>query len=145
MPTSAISLFSQAVAVNLSYPRGTVKHFAVDGDVSSALSAVDLVIYGSFLEEQSFPEILVKAMSIGKPIIAPDLSMIGKYVSLYDFLSLVFMHEQIEFTKYIDLSGLLVYLHHLEWITSLSVFSFQLYQDSIFLMNKNSYSIGAYS
>ena len=113
--------------------------------MSSALSAVDLVIYGSFLEEQSFPEILVKAMSIGKPIIAPDLSMIGKYVSLYDFLSLVFMHEQIEFTKYIDLSGLLVYLHHLEWITSLSVFSFQLYQDSIFLMNKNSYSIGAYS
>jgi glycosyltransferase involved in cell wall biosynthesis len=85
MPTSAISLFSQAIAVNLSYPRGTVKHFAVDGDVSSALSAVDLVIYGSFLEEQSFPEILVRAMSIGKPIIAPDLSMIGKYVSLNDF------------------------------------------------------------
>ncbi|KAH8516887.1 hypothetical protein H0E87_005016 [Populus deltoides] len=78
--TGNYSAAVEAIAVNLSYPRGTVKHFAVDGDVSSALSAVDLVIYGSFLEEQSFPEILVRAMSIGKPIIAPDLSMIGKYV-----------------------------------------------------------------
>ncbi|KAJ6686492.1 GLYCOSYL TRANSFERASE FAMILY 1 PROTEIN [Salix purpurea] len=78
--TGNYSAAVEAIAVNLSYPRGTVKYFAVDSDVSSALSAVDLVVYGSFLEEQSFPEILVKAMSIGKPIIAPDLSMIGKYV-----------------------------------------------------------------
>ena len=91
-----------------------MKYFAVDSDVSSALSAVDLVVYGSFLEEQSFPEILVTAMSIGKPIIAPDLSMIGKYVSR-DFLSLFFMHKQIEFTKYIkkvdDLKDDLTFLH----------------------------------
>jgi hypothetical protein len=103
MPISVISLFPQAIAANLSYPRGTVKHFAVDDDVGSPLGAADLVIYGSFLEEQSFPEILVKAMSIGKPIITPDLSMIRKYVSLADFSSSVFMHQQIEFTMYIDL------------------------------------------
>ena len=98
-----MSLFPQAIAVNLSYPRGTVKHFAVDDDVGSLLRAADLVIYGSFLEEQSFPEILVKAMSIGKPIITPDLSMIRKYVSITDFSSSFSMHQQIEFTKYIDL------------------------------------------
>lgn len=57
-----------------------MKHLAVDGDAGSVLSAADLVIYGSFLEEQSFPEILMKAMCIGKPIVAPDLSMIRKYV-----------------------------------------------------------------
>ncbi|KAJ6344063.1 hypothetical protein OIU76_005736 [Salix suchowensis] len=79
-PTGNYSAAVEAIAVNLSYPRGTVKHFAVDDDVGSLLSAADLVIYGSFLEEQSFPEILVKAMSIGKPIITPDLSMIRKYV-----------------------------------------------------------------
>ncbi|XP_034904882.1 uncharacterized protein [Populus alba] len=78
--TGNYSVAVEAIAANLSYPRGTVKHFAVDDDVGSPLGAADLVIYGSFLEEQSFPEILVKAMSIGKPIITPDLSMIRKYV-----------------------------------------------------------------
>ncbi|CAK7348791.1 unnamed protein product [Dovyalis caffra] len=78
--TGNYSAAVEAIAVNLSYPRGAVKHIAVDGDVGSALLVADLVIYGSFLEEQSFPEILVKALSIGKPIIAPDLSMIRKYV-----------------------------------------------------------------
>lgn len=58
-----------------------VKHVAVDGDVDGVLSMTDLVIYGSFLEEPSFPEILIKAMSHGKPIVAPDLSNIRKYVS----------------------------------------------------------------
>uniref|UniRef100_A0A6N2MD68 Glycosyl transferase family 1 domain-containing protein n=1 Tax=Salix viminalis TaxID=40686 RepID=A0A6N2MD68_SALVM len=81
-PTGNYSAAVEAIAVNLSYPRGTVKHFAVDDDVGSLLSAADLVIYGSFLEEQSFPEILVKAMSIGKPIITPDLSMIRKYLKI---------------------------------------------------------------
>ncbi|KAJ6334596.1 hypothetical protein OIU78_011467, partial [Salix suchowensis] len=38
-----ISAAVEATAVNLSYPRGTVKYFAADSDVSSALSAVDLV------------------------------------------------------------------------------------------------------
>lgn len=52
-----------------------------DGDANKYLSISDLVIYGSFLEEQSFPEILVHSMCFGKPIIAPDLLMIKKYVS----------------------------------------------------------------
>lgn len=68
------------VALNLHYPNGIVKHIAVEGDVDGILNMADVVIYGSLREEQSFPEILVKAMCLGKPIIAPDLSNIRKYV-----------------------------------------------------------------
>lgn len=58
-----------------------MKHIANEaGEADNILAAADLVIYGSFLEEQSFPDILLKAMGFGKPIIAPDLSMIKKYV-----------------------------------------------------------------
>lgn len=75
--------FPQMIATKLRYPTGTVKHIAVDEDVDGYLSMVDLVIYGSFYEEQSFPEILKRAMCLEKPIIAPDHALIKKYVSLY--------------------------------------------------------------
>ncbi|XVF73098.1 hypothetical protein PTKIN_Ptkin12aG0173900 [Pterospermum kingtungense] len=78
--TSNYSMAVEGIALNLRYPSGVVKHVAVDEDVDSVLSMTDLVIYGSFLEEPSFPEILIKAMSLGKPIIAPDLPNIRKYV-----------------------------------------------------------------
>ncbi|XP_043713993.1 uncharacterized protein LOC122662420 isoform X2 [Telopea speciosissima] len=70
----------EAIARNLGYPRGSVRHIGINKDVNSFLSTADLVIYGSFLEEQCFPDILVRAMCFGKPIIAPDLTMIRKYV-----------------------------------------------------------------
>ncbi|KAI3818540.1 hypothetical protein L1987_12350 [Smallanthus sonchifolius] len=72
----------EEIASNLNYPRGTVNHAAIDDDddVYNILSIADLVIYGSFLEEQSFPDILIKAMCFEKPIIAPDISTIKKYV-----------------------------------------------------------------
>ncbi|XP_010261435.1 PREDICTED: uncharacterized protein LOC104600272 [Nelumbo nucifera] len=70
----------EAIALNLGYPRGSMKHVGIDGDVNSFLSTADLVIYGSFLEEQSFPEILIRSMCFGKTIIAPDLAIIRKYV-----------------------------------------------------------------
>ncbi|XP_076934702.1 uncharacterized protein LOC143601086 [Bidens hawaiensis] len=72
----------EEIASNLNYPSGTVNHAAADedDDVHKILSIADLVIYGSFLEEQSFPDILIKAMCFEKPIIAPDLTVIKKYV-----------------------------------------------------------------
>ncbi|KAL0538154.1 hypothetical protein IC582_027155 [Cucumis melo] len=70
----------EAIAQRLEYPRSVVKHFPVAADSDKALSMADLVIYGSCLEEQSFPKILVKAMGMGKPIIAPDLAIIRKHV-----------------------------------------------------------------
>lgn len=57
-----------------------VKHFAPDEDTESILSIADIVIYASFREEESFPSTLLKAMRFGKPIIAPDLSIIKKNV-----------------------------------------------------------------
>uniref|UniRef100_A0A2N9FPT6 Glycosyl transferase family 1 domain-containing protein n=1 Tax=Fagus sylvatica TaxID=28930 RepID=A0A2N9FPT6_FAGSY len=78
--TSNYGVVIEGIAINLKYPTGVVKHKALDVDADNVLSMADLVIYGSFLEEQSFPDILMKAMSFEKPIIAPDLSMIRKYV-----------------------------------------------------------------
>ncbi|XP_065859800.1 uncharacterized protein [Euphorbia lathyris] len=74
------SVALEAIAVKLHYPIGSVRHIVIDGDAGSVLNAADIVVYGSFHEEQSFPEILMKAMCIGKLIIAPDLPMIRKYV-----------------------------------------------------------------
>lgn len=64
----------------MTYPKDAVKHVSVAGNVDKILESSDLVIYGSFLEEQSFPEILMKAMALGKPIVAPDLFNIRKHV-----------------------------------------------------------------
>ncbi|KAF5744402.1 hypothetical protein HS088_TW08G01007 [Tripterygium wilfordii] len=78
--TNNHSAVVEAIALKLSYPTGAVKHISADGDAEGVLSMADIVVYGSFLEEQSFPKILVKAMCFGKLVIAPDLSMIKKYV-----------------------------------------------------------------
>ncbi|CAB80930.1 hypothetical protein [Arabidopsis thaliana] len=77
---SNYSVAIETISQNLTYPKEAVKHVRVAGNVDKILESSDLVIYGSFLEEQSFPEILMKAMSLGKPIVAPDLFNIRKYV-----------------------------------------------------------------
>ena len=69
----------------MTYPKDAVKHVSVAGNVDKILESSDLVIYGSFLEEQSFPEILMKAMALGKPIVAPDLLNIKKHVYFFSF------------------------------------------------------------
>ncbi|XP_010556580.1 PREDICTED: uncharacterized protein LOC104825864 [Tarenaya hassleriana] len=77
---SNYSIAVETIARNLSYPEDSVKHIGIDRNVDEILGTSDLVLYGSFLEEQSFPEILVKAMSLGKLVVAPDLPNIQKYV-----------------------------------------------------------------
>lgn len=76
-------MLPQTIALNLKYPNETVKHVPVDEDADAVLSTADLVIYGSFLEEHTFPGILQKAMCLGKPIVAPDLPMTRKYVGIH--------------------------------------------------------------
>jgi hypothetical protein len=56
-----------------------VEHVAVE-DTDNLLGISNLVIYGSCLDEQSFPSVLVQAMILEKLVIAPDLGMITKYV-----------------------------------------------------------------
>ncbi|KAL0426071.1 UNVERIFIED_CONTAM: hypothetical protein Sradi_1141900 [Sesamum radiatum] len=80
--TSNYSSAVETIARTLKYPNEAIKHVAVD-DANTVLSTADLVIYGSFLEEHAFPETLLKAMCFGKPIIAPDLPMIRKYVGYW--------------------------------------------------------------
>ncbi|PON49606.1 Glycosyl transferase [Parasponia andersonii] len=77
--TSNYSSAIEAIALNLKYPSGIVKHLPID-NADEVLTTSNVVIYGSFLEEQNFPDILIKAMSLGKPIIASDISIIRKYV-----------------------------------------------------------------
>eukprot|EP01018_Ginkgo_biloba_P037807 Gb_27708 [translate_table: standard] len=79
--TSTYGVALQAIALQLGFPSGSVQHVGVDGDVSVILSIADLVLYGSFREEQAFPSILVQAMSFEKPIIVPNLTIIQKYIA----------------------------------------------------------------
>lgn len=70
----------QAIASHLNFPDGAVQHYNLDGDVNSIIMLSDLVLYGSLREEQSFPPILIRAMSFEKPIIAPNLTIIKKHI-----------------------------------------------------------------
>ncbi|XP_020098703.1 uncharacterized protein LOC109717365 [Ananas comosus] len=70
----------ETFAFQVGYPKGIISQITDDEGMNNFLGIADLVIYGSFLEEQSFPTILMQAMSLGKLIVAPDLSMIKKYV-----------------------------------------------------------------
>lgn len=56
-----------------------MEHVASE-DKDNLLGISDLVIYGSCLNEQSFPSVLVQAMCLEKLVIAPDLEIIRKYV-----------------------------------------------------------------
>lgn len=64
----------------LGFRTGIVQHASQDDDVNILLSTADLVVYGSFHEEQAFPAILIRAMSLEKPIIVPKLPIIQKYI-----------------------------------------------------------------
>ncbi|KAL8541116.1 hypothetical protein ACS0TY_002406 [Phlomoides rotata] len=79
--TSNYSRIVETIALKLGYPKETVKHITVNGNNDPVISTADVVIYGSFLSENSFPDILLRAMCFGKPIIAPDLPATRKYVS----------------------------------------------------------------
>lgn len=48
----------EVISTSLKYPEGIVKHVDRDGNADDVLRMADLVIYGSFLEERSFPDIL---------------------------------------------------------------------------------------
>lgn len=71
----------EVIATKMGYEKDTVKHVAANENMDTVINTADLVIYGSFLDEHSFPDILLKAMCYGKPIVAPDLPAIKKYVS----------------------------------------------------------------
>ncbi|EPS70431.1 hypothetical protein M569_04330 [Genlisea aurea] len=71
----------ETIVENLKYPNGTVEHVVGDENVDDILRRSDVVLYGSFLEEHTFPEILRRAMHLEKPVVAPDLSVIRNCVA----------------------------------------------------------------
>ncbi|MQL84143.1 hypothetical protein Taro_016659 [Colocasia esculenta] len=79
--TNGHSSAFQDIAAQLGFCDGCIKHYGLDGDINRVLLIADIVLYGSFHEEQSFPSLLVRAMSFGIPVIAPDLAVIKKYVT----------------------------------------------------------------
>ncbi|KAL8172514.1 hypothetical protein V2J09_024318 [Rumex salicifolius] len=70
----------EAISAGLNYPKDIVKHVVGDASADIILKKATIVIYGSLLEEQSFPDILTKALCYRKLILAPRLSMIEKFV-----------------------------------------------------------------
>lgn len=81
-----------------------MKHAAINVDADNVLSTSHLVIYGSFLEEQSFPDILIKAMCLGKTVVAPDLSMISKYVRFILLSLITKMSHHLLIYRYINVN-----------------------------------------
>lgn len=71
----------ETIASKFGYPEETVQLLTCGNDEINFLSVANIVIYGSFLEEQSFPPVLSQAMSLGKLVIAPDIDMIKKSVN----------------------------------------------------------------
>ncbi|KAI4382677.1 hypothetical protein MLD38_008613 [Melastoma candidum] len=70
----------QDVSSHLGLAPGSVLHFGMNVDVSSVLIMADIVVYGPYQDEQGFPPLLIRAMTLGIPIIVPDTEIMRKYV-----------------------------------------------------------------
>ncbi|KAA0057129.1 hypothetical protein IC582_005752 [Cucumis melo] len=68
------------IASRLGLPDGSITHYGLNGDVNNVLMMADIVLYGSSQEIQSFPPLLIRAMSFGIPIMVPDLPALRNYI-----------------------------------------------------------------
>ncbi|XP_042474445.1 uncharacterized protein LOC122056526 isoform X1 [Zingiber officinale] len=78
----------QEIASRMGFPDGSVRQYRMDQDVKCFLLMADIVLYWPFNREQSFPPLLLLAMSFEIPIVAPNFTAIEKYVvdSVHGFL-----------------------------------------------------------
>jgi glycosyltransferase involved in cell wall biosynthesis len=65
----------------MGFSAGSIRRYPFEHDISNLLLIADIVLHGSFNEEPIFPPLLLRAMSFGVPIIAPNISQITKHVS----------------------------------------------------------------
>ncbi|KAG2723391.1 hypothetical protein I3760_02G169000 [Carya illinoinensis] len=70
----------QGVASRLGLLHGSVRHYGLNSDVNGVLLMADIVLYASNQDLQGFPSLLIRAMTFGIPVIAPDLPIFRKYV-----------------------------------------------------------------
>lgn len=71
----------KALSLKFGFMKENIHLIGSNGDFSSIIGISDVVIYGSFIEEEYFPSILIQAMHTGKLVIAPNVNMITKYVN----------------------------------------------------------------
>ncbi|KAJ6720187.1 GLYCOSYL TRANSFERASE FAMILY 1 PROTEIN [Salix viminalis] len=71
----------QEVVSHLGLHHSSVRHYGLNGDANSVLLVADIVLYGSSQDEQGFPPVFIRAMTLGIPVIAPDIPTMKKYVS----------------------------------------------------------------
>jgi len=70
------------MAEHLGLENGTVRYVGAGEDVTGMLWMSDAIVYGSFRDEQAFPPILSRAMSLQRPVIAPNRSAFREQVRL---------------------------------------------------------------
>jgi len=58
-----------------------MKQYSMDQDANGVLLMADMAIYGSLQDEQIFPPLLTRIMSLGIPVVVPDLPVLSRYVS----------------------------------------------------------------
>lgn len=69
------------MASRLGLLHGSVRHYGLNSDVNGVLLMADIVLYASNQDLQGFPPLLIRAMTFGIPVIAPDFPIFRKYVS----------------------------------------------------------------
>lgn len=77
-----VTLCRQVMAEHLELKNGTVRYVGAGEDVTGVLWMSDAVVYGSFRDEQAFPPILNRAMSLQLPVIVPNRSAFREQVRL---------------------------------------------------------------
>ncbi|KAF5453388.1 hypothetical protein F2P56_028293 [Juglans regia] len=70
----------QGVASRLGLLHGSVRHYGLNSGANSVLLMADIVLYASNQDLQGFPSLLIRAMTFGIPVVAPDLPIFRKYV-----------------------------------------------------------------
>lgn len=70
----------QELTSHMGLPDVSIKRFSVTHDIRNLLMFVDVVLYGSLRQEPVFPPLLLLSMTSEIPVVAPNLTVITKYV-----------------------------------------------------------------
>jgi hypothetical protein len=80
----------QVMAQYLGLSNGTVQYVGASGDITGTLWMSDVIIYASLRDEQMFPAIVTRAMSLQRPVIAPNRTAFRQHVSESAILVVMF-------------------------------------------------------
>ncbi|CAK9192739.1 unnamed protein product [Sphagnum jensenii] len=78
--SSAYGEALQVMAQYLGLSNGTVQYVGAGGDMTGTLWMSDVIIYASLRDEQTFPAIVTRAMSLQRPVIAPNRTAFRQHI-----------------------------------------------------------------